>query len=51
MSTPPATSAVVNASGGTASPGVSVESLPSVFEEGEAHDSPLLSWEGELPTS
>ena len=40
MSTPPAASAGVNASGGTASPGASVESSPSVSEEGEADDSP-----------
>ena len=31
MSTPPATSIRVNASGGTASPSASVESSPSVF--------------------
>ena len=41
MSTPPATSAGVNASGDTASPGASVESSPSVSEGDEADDSPL----------
>ena len=40
MSTPPATSAGVNASGGTVSPGASVESSPSVSEEDEVDDSP-----------
>ena len=40
MSTPPATSAGVNASGGTASPGASVELSPSVSEEDEVDDSP-----------
>ena len=40
MSTPPVTSARVNASGGTASPGVSVGSSPSVSGEVEAKDSP-----------
>ena len=40
MSTPPATSVGVNASGGTAGPGVSVESPPSVSEEDEADDYP-----------
>ena len=40
MSTPPATSAGVNASGSTASPGTPVESSPSVSEEDEADDSP-----------
>ena len=40
MSTPPATSAEINASGGTASPGASVESPPPVSEEDEADDSP-----------
>ena len=59
MSTPPATSAGVNASGGTASPGASVESSPSVSEEDEADDSPSpklgrraahkLRWLGETP--
>ena len=41
MSTPPATSAGVNVSGDTASPGASVESSPSVSEGDEADDSPL----------
>ena len=40
MSTPPVTSARVNASWGTTSPGASVGSSPSVFEEVEAEDSP-----------
>ena len=40
MSTPPAISAAVNVSGGTASPGASVESSPSVSEEDDADDSP-----------
>ena len=40
MSTPFATSAGVNASGGTASPGASLESSPSIFEEDKADDSP-----------
>ena len=40
MSTPPATSAGVNGSGGTVSPGASVESSPSVSEEDEVDDSP-----------
>ena len=40
MSTPPAISAGVNASGGTASPGASVELAPSVPEEDEADDDP-----------
>ena len=37
-STPPATSARVNTSGGTASPGALIESLSSVFEEDDARD-------------
>ena len=41
ISASPATSAGVNASGGTASPGASVESSPSVSEENEVDDSPL----------
>ena len=45
MSTPPATSFGVNASGGTASPGVSVES-PSVSEEDEADDYPSPKFGG-----
>ena len=59
MSTPPATSVGVNASGGTVSPGVSVESSPSVSEEDEVDDSPSpsmggradseLKWLGETP--
>ena len=40
ISTPPATSARVNASGGTGSPGALVESSPSVSEEDEVDDSP-----------
>ena len=40
MSTLPATSAGVNPSGGTANPGASGESSPSVSEEDEADDSP-----------
>ena len=40
MSTPPVTSARVNASGSTASPGALVESSPSVAEEDEVDDSP-----------
>ena len=40
MSTSPATSAGVNASRGTASPGALVESSPSVSEEDEVDDSP-----------
>ena len=40
MSTLPATSAGVKASGGTASPGASVESSPSVLEEAEANGCP-----------
>ena len=40
ISMPPATSAGVNASGGTASPGASVDLSPSVSEEDEADDSP-----------
>ena len=40
LSTPPATSAGVNVSGGTASPGASVELSPPVSEEDEADDSP-----------
>ena len=59
MSTPPATSAGVNASGGTANPGASVESPPSVSEEDEMDDSPSpelggraarrLRWLWEIP--
>ena len=59
MPTPPATSAGVNASGGTASPGASVESSPSVSDEDEADGSPSpelggrtareLRWLGETP--
>ena len=59
MSTPPVTSAGVNASWGTASPGASIESSPSVSEEDEADDSPSpklggraaheLRWLGEIP--
>ena len=42
MSTPPATSAAVNASWGAASPGASIESSPSsVSEKDETDDSPL----------
>ena len=58
MSTPPATSAEVNASGSIACPGASVESSPSVSEENEADDSPSpklggraaheLRWLGEI---
>ena len=51
MSTPPVTSAGVNASGGTASPGALVESPPSVSEEDEVDDSLSLKLEGGLPTS
>ena len=40
MSTPPATSAGVNAFGGTASRGALLESSPSVSEEDKADDSP-----------
>ena len=40
MSAPPATSAGVNTSGGTASPGALVKSSPSVSEEDEMDDSP-----------
>ena len=40
MSRPPATSAGVNAFGGTASPGALVESSPSACEEDEADNSP-----------
>ena len=40
MSTPPATSAWVSTSGGTASPGASVESPLSVSEKDEASDNP-----------
>ena len=40
MSTPPATSTGVYASGGTANRGASVESSPSVSEEEEVDDSP-----------
>ena len=40
MSTPPATSAGVNASGDIVSPGASVELSPSVSEEDEVDDSP-----------
>ena len=40
MSTPPATSYGVEAIGGTASPGASIESSPSVSKEDEADDSP-----------
>ena len=40
MFTPPATLAEVNASGGTASPGASVESSPSVSDEDKVDDSP-----------
>ena len=59
MSTPSATSAGVNASGGTASPGASVESPSSVSEKDEADESPSpelgwrtaleLRWLGETP--
>ena len=59
MSTRPATSAGVNASGGTASPGASVKLPTSISEEDEADDSPLpelggrisgeLRWFGEIP--
>ena len=59
MSTLPATSAAVNVSGGTASPGASVESSPSVSDEDEADDRPPpklggktareLTWLGETP--
>ena len=59
MSTPPATSAGVNASRGTASPGTSVESSPFISEEDEADDSPSpelggraareLRWLGDTP--
>ena len=40
VSTPPATSAGINASRGTASPGALVESSPSVSEEDDVEDSP-----------
>ena len=40
MSRPPVTSAGVNTSGGTTSPGALVESSPSVSEEDEVDDSP-----------
>ena len=40
MSTPPAASVRVNASGGTLSPGASVESSPHIFEE-DGPDLPL----------
>ena len=46
MSTPPVTSAGVNASGSTASPGASVKSSPSVAEEDEVDDSPSLKLGG-----
>ena len=46
MSTPPVTSAGVNASGSTASPGALVESSPSVAEEDEVDDSPSLKLGG-----
>ena len=59
ISTPPATSAGLNAPGATASPGASVKSSPSVTEEDEADDSPSpklggwaaheLRWLGETP--
>ena len=59
MSTPPATSAGVNASGGIAIPGASVEPSPSVSEEDEVDDSISpelgrraareLRWHGETP--
>ena len=59
MSTPSATSAGVNASGGTASPGASVESSLSVSEEDDVDDSPSpklggrvaheLRWLGKTP--
>ena len=59
MSTPPATSARVNASRDTASPGALVESPPSVSEEGEVYNSPSpklrgraaheMRWLGETP--
>ena len=58
VSTSPATSVGVNASGSTASPGASVESSPFVSEEDEADDSPSpelggraahdLRWLGEI---
>ena len=58
-STSPVTSAGVNASGGTASPGASIELSPSVSEQDEADDSPSpklggraaheLRWLGETP--
>ena len=46
MSTPPATSAGVNASGGTASRGALVESSPSVSEEDKVADEPFNEWGG-----
>ena len=46
MSTPPVTSAGVNASGGTTIPGALVESSPSVSEEDEVDDSPSLTLGG-----
>ena len=59
MSTPPATSAGVNPSRGTASPGALVETSPSVSEEDDVDDSPSpklggraaheLRWLGEVP--
>ena len=59
MSTPPVTSAGVRASGGTASPGASVELSPSVSEEDGADNSPSsklggraaheLRWLGKSP--
>ena len=59
MSTRPATSAGVNASGGTASPGESVKLPTSISEEDEADNSPSpelggrvsreLRWFGEIP--
>ena len=61
MSTPPATSAGLNGSGGTVTPGASVESSPSVSEEDEVDDSPSpelggraareLRWLAETPVS
>ena len=60
MSTPPVLSAGVRASGGTASPGASVQSSPSVSED-NVDDSPLpklggratheLRWLGETPVA
>ena len=59
MSTPPVISAGVHSSGGTASPGASVELSPFVSKENEVDDGPTrklggraahkLRWLGETP--